>query len=395
MNTDFRVIVLGCGGIGSAAAYWLGRRAGTSVLALEQFALGHDRGASQDHSRIIRLAQHQDAYADLAPAAYATWAEVEKASGVQLVTKTGGLVIEATAERDAARTGTRNIRGYCDTFDRRGVDYELLDAASLSARWPQFVLRGDEQAIYQKDSGIVDARRANATHLALARGSGVQVLDQSPVRAIRPRGDGVEVVTDAETFRAERLVVAADAWTNEVLADLDVQLPLTVTQEQVTYYSTPNLADFAPDRFPVFMWHGAHNFYGFPVYGEVATKLGQHMGGHEVTATSRDFVPDPVRQQRQREFLADHVPGFLGPELYTKTCLYTIPPDQDFVLDTVPGFPQVTVAIGAGHAFKFASLLGRILSELALDGRSTSPIDTFRIDRPALTDPSFPRSFHV
>jgi sarcosine oxidase len=257
------------------------------------------------------------------------------------------------------------------------------------------VLRGDERAIYQKDSGIVDARRANATHLALARGSGVQVLDQSPVRAVRPRGDGVEVVTDAETFRAERLVVAADAWTNEVLADLDVQLPLTVTQEQVTYYSTPNLADFAPDRFPVFMWHGAHNFYGFPVYGEVATKLGQHMGGHEVTATTRDFVPDPVRQQRQREFLADHVPGFLGPELYTKTCLYTIPPDQDFVLDSVPGFPQVTVAIGAGHAFKFASLLGRILSELALDGRSASPIDTFRIDRPALTDPSFPRSFHV
>src|SRR3978361_2165599 len=106
MNTDYRVIVVGCGGIGSAAAYWLGRDAGSSVLALEQFPLGHDRGASQDHSRIIRLAQHQDAYADLAPAAYATWHAVEQASGVRLVTKTGGLVIEATSERDAARRGT-------------------------------------------------------------------------------------------------------------------------------------------------------------------------------------------------------------------------------------------------------------------------------------------------
>ena len=149
------------------------------------------------------------------------------------------------------------------------------------------------------------------------------------------------------------------------------------------------------DRFPIWIWHGAEEFYGFPVYGEVATKLGQHMGGHEVTADSRTFEADPLRRKRQEEFLADHVPGFLGPELYTKTCLYTIPPDQNFVLDSVPGFPQVTVAIGAGHAFKFASLLGRILAELALDGRSTCPIDTFRIDRPALTDPSFPRSFHV
>jgi sarcosine oxidase len=395
MNTDYRVIVIGCGGIGSAAAYWLGQAAGSSVLALEQFPLGHDRGASQDHSRIIRLAQHQDAYADLAPAAYATWHAVEQASGVRLVTKTGGLVIEDGRDRDAARTGTRNIRGYVDTFERHGVDYELLDADALMRRWPQFVLSGSEQALYQQDSGIVDARRANATHVALARGLGVQVLDNCPVRAIRPRGDGVEVVTDGETFRADRLVVTADAWTNDVLRGLGVRIPLTVTQEQVTYYGTPNLYDFAPERFPVFMWHGAHNFYGFPVYGEVATKLGQHMGGHEVTAQTRDFVPDPDRRERQREFLADHIPGFLGPELYTKTCLYTIPPDQNFVLDTVPGHPQVSVAVGAGHAYKFASLLGRILSELALDGRSRYPLDTFRFDRPALTDPSFARSFHV
>jgi sarcosine oxidase len=395
MNTDYRVIVVGCGGIGSAAAYWLGRDAGSSVLALEQFPLGHDRGASQDHSRIIRLAQHQDAYADLAPAAYAAWDAIEQASGVRLVTKTGGLVIEDGRVRDAARTGTRNIRGYVDTFERHGVDYELLDADALMERWPQFVLSGSEQALFQKDSGIVDARRANATHIALARGLGVQVLDNCPVREIRPRGNGVEVVTDGETFRAERLVVAADAWTNEVLDGLDVRLPLTVTQEQVTYYGTPNLHDFAPERFPVFMWHGAHNFYGFPVYGEVATKLGQHMGGHEVTATTRDFVPDPIRQERQREFLADHIPGFLGPELYTKTCLYTIPPDQNFVLDTVPGHPQVSVAVGAGHAYKFASLLGRILRDLALDGASRYPLETFRLDRPALTDPTFARSFHV
>jgi sarcosine oxidase len=395
VNTDYRVIVIGCGGIGSAAAYWLGRQAGTSVLALEQFGLGHDRGASQDHSRIIRLAQHEDAYAALARCAYDTWHEVERESGVQIVTRTGGLVIEAVDERDPAKTGTRNIRGYTETFERYGVDYELLDAGAVMERWPQFQLSGSEQALFQKDSGIVDARRANATHVALARAAGVQVLDHCPVEAVRPRGERVEVVTAGETFLADRVVVTADAWTNDVLRGLGRCLPLTVTQEQVTYYATPNLFDFSPARFPVFMWHGAHNFYGFPVYGEVATKLGQHMGGHEVSARTRDFTPDPVRIARQRAFLDEHVPGFLGPELYTKTCLYTIPPDQNFVLDTLPAHPQVSVAVGAGHAFKFASLLGRILSELALTGRSRLPIEAFRLDRPALTDSTFVRSFHV
>jgi sarcosine oxidase len=163
----------------------------------------------------------------------------------------------------------------------------------------------------------------------------------------------------------------------------------------VTYYATPNLREFSPERFPVFMWHGTHNFYGFPVYGEVATKLGQHMGGHEITPETRTFEPDPVRLERYRDFLERHIPGFLGPELYTRTCPYTIPPDQNFVLDTLPEHPQISVAIGAGHAFKFASLIGRVLSELALEGSSTYPIEPFEITRPAITDRTFEKTFHA
>ena len=143
------------------------------------------------------------------------------------------------------------------------------------------------------------------------------------------------------------------------------------------------------------MWHGRDNFYGFPVYGEVATKLGQHMGGHEVTAETRTFEPDPVRVRRYRDFLGRYILGFLGPELYTKTCLYTIPPDQNFVVDTLEEHPQISVAIGAGHAYKFAGLIGRILSELALDGESAFPIEAFRIDRPAVSDAAFEKTFHA
>ncbi len=395
MNSSHPIVVIGCGGLGSAACHWLAQEAGSAVLGLEQFELGHVRGASQDHSRIIRLAQHQDAYADLAPDAYAAWDAVERASGVTLHVRTGGLVIEDVAVRDAATTGTRNVAGYEEVMRRHGVEFERLTAGEIMQRWPQFRLAGDEQGIYQAESGLVDAGKANAVHLALARAAGATIRDRTPVLALRPRGDRVEVVTAGETYLAEKVVITADAWTNTLLAGLGRQLPLTVTQEQVTYYATPNLREFAPDRFPVFMWHGRDNFYGFPVYGEVATKLGQHNGGHVVTAETRSFEPDPVRVQRQRDFLAEHVPGFLGPGLYTKTCLYTLPPDQNFVLDTVPEHPNVAVAVGAGHAFKFASLLGRVLTDLALRGKTGYPVDEFALDRPALTDPHFERSFHV
>ncbi|MBW0115213.1 N-methyl-L-tryptophan oxidase, partial [Pseudonocardia sp. KRD-169] len=129
----------------------------------------------------------------------------------------------------------------------------------------------------------------------------------------------------------------------------------------------------------MFMWHGRHNFYGFPVYGEVATKLDQHMGGDETTADTRGFDPDPVRRGRYAGFVERHLPRFGGPELYSRTCLYTVPPDQDLVLDTLPGAPQIVVAIGAGHAFKFAALIGGLLADLAQGRAPAHPIDAFSL----------------
>ncbi|MEQ3554430.1 N-methyl-L-tryptophan oxidase [Pseudonocardia nematodicida] len=400
MTSRRKFVVVGCGGIGSAALYWLSRQHGGgggldgAVLGLDRHGLGHPHGASGDHSRIIRLAQHEDVYSRLAPAAYDTWREVERASGQTLVTETGGLVIEDVEARRGLDTGSRNIDGYLEVAARHGVPMQLLDADALIARWPQFRLSGTERAVYQERSGIVDAQRAVSTHIALARAHGGEFRENAPVRALHDAGSHIEVVLDDEVVHAEHVIVTADARTNEVLSGLHA-IPLTVTQEQVTYYSTPNLAEFSPAHFPVFMWHGADNFYGFPVYGEVATKLGQHMGGHEVTADTRTYEPDPLRRKRASEFLAEHVPGFGGPELYTKTCLYTIPPDQHFVLDRLPGSPRVSVGVGAGHAYKFASLLGRILAELAEHGATRHAIDEFSLTRPALTDPEHRTSHHV
>lgn len=392
MDEGYRIAVVGVGGIGAAACYWAARRVGGGVLGLEQFPLFHLRGASQDSSRILRRAQHEEPYATLAHAAYDTWDEVSAEAGEPLVVRTGGVVIEATAQRAGLATGGRDIDGYAAMMRSHGVEHEVWDAAELQRHFPRFRLDGDERAVHQRDTSLVDAGRANAAHVRLARGLGAVIRDECPVRALRPGPAGVEVVTDDETYRVDAVVLASGAWTNELLPG--PTWPLTVTQEQVTYYAPAEPADFAVGSFPIFMWHGRENFYGFPVH-QGHTKLGQHLGGHETTARDRTFVPDEVRIKRQREFLDDHVPGFAGPEVLTKTCLYTLPPDQHFVLGPLADEPRIVAAVGAGHAYKFASLLGKVLSEQALDGRTEHPVEAFRTTRPALVDPAFPRAFHV
>jgi len=387
MKRAYEYVVVGVGGLGSAAADRLAREAGDEVLALEQFRLGHDNGASQDHSRIIRLSYHDPAYTALTPHTYAAWAEVEEESGVRLVVKTGGL--------DIAPAGCDAADRYAAAMLAAGIAFEELDAAEAMKRYPQWKLEGDERVLFQGESGLVDARRANAVHVALARLHGATVMDETPVHKIRPSGTGVEVVTDAGIFHAGKLVVCADAWTNHVLAGVGVVWPLTVTQEQVTYWATPHLRDFAPDRFPIFIWHGGKDFYGFPVYGEVATKAGIDVGGDVVTAETRSFEKNPRADDELRTFLDRRLPGFTGPELYTKTCLYTMPPDRTFTLDTLPGYPQIVVAQGAAHAFKFAALIGEILADLALRGRTDYPISAFSATRPALTDPAYEVALHM
>ena len=384
MRQTYDAIVIGCGGLGSAAAYWLARRVGTGVLAIEQFRLGHDRGSSQDHSRIIRRSYHDPNYVALAAPAYELWQELEAESGIQMVVKTGGLDLELLGT-----TGIKDLSHCAAAMTEQGIPHEELSAREIMDRWPQFRLPDDARGLYQADSGLVDAGKANAVHVALARLHGATIRDQLPVRALRPVGDAVEVVTDEGVFAAGHVVLASGAWTNTLLGSLGIRWPLTVTQEQVTYFATPYIRDFSPDRFPVWIWRAQEEFYGFPVYGEVATKAGQDVGGDEVTAETRTFEPNARTHERLVRFLEERIPRFLGPELYTKSCLYTMPPDRHFVIDSVPGYPQITVVVDGGHAFKFATLIGRILSQLALDGRTDYPIEPFRADRQALTDPTF------
>jgi sarcosine oxidase len=202
-----------------------------------------------------------------------------------------------------------------------------------------------------------------------------------------------ELVSEAGAFRAERVVLACDAWTNELLAQLWRPIDLTVTQEQVTYYDSADLAAFAPERFPIWIWMGAPSFYGLPAFGEPGPKIGCDVGGPEVTGDSRTF--EPVYSEALDAFVREHLPSALGPPLAVRSCLYTMTPDRDFVLDLVPGHERAAVGQGAAHAFKFASVFGKSLVELVLDGKAESDVRTWGARREILTMEDAPTRFTI
>ena len=391
MEREWDAVVIGLGGFGSAAAYWLSTRPGVRVLGLEQFEFDHPNGASQDHSRIIRLSYHRRDYVRLAKRAYATWAEVEAASGARIITTTGGIDLYPAG-------GVTDQAAYTASLAAEGVPFERLDAAETMRRWPQWRLDADTAVVFQADAGIADPNRGNPVHRALAIANGATLRERTAVTAVREAGGQYEVVVaDGTVHRTGRVVLTADAWTNDLLAGLGRRLPLTITREQVTYFACPDPAAFAPDRFPIWIWMDEPSFYGFPTYGEAGPKAAQDAGGDEITLSTRTFDVNRAMHARLTAFLARHLPGAVGPDILTKTCIYTLTPERDFVIDRLPDHPGVSLALGCGHGFKFASVVGRILAELAIDGTTPSAgdIEAFRVDRPLLLEEHPPTNFRI
>ncbi|WP_433876149.1 N-methyl-L-tryptophan oxidase [Sinomonas atrocyanea] len=390
MQNGYSHIVIGAGAIGSAAAYWLSRRPGTRVLVVEQFGLVNTLNSSGDVSRIIRHAYHSSDYTKLTPAMFEAWAEVEERSGMTLYVKTGGLDLATSAEASIAE-----LDAYRGALAAEGIPYEDLTAAEIRARYPQWHIDDDVTGMYQEAGGLVDIRATVAAHTSLALAAGVEFVPDTRVTGVGVLPDSVTVRTDGGEFHAQNLVVAAASWLPELMPDLGLDYPLTLSQEQVTYFTSPNLGDFAPEKFPIWIFHGDETFYGFPVYGEPGVKLARDMRGRFITSSERVFEGDDDEAAILRSFLERHLPGAVGPVWANKTCVYDMAPDRDFVLDTLPGSPHVAVFNGAGHAGKFASLIGKILAELTVDGAASLPIGPFSLTRPALTDPGFVPAFRL
>jgi sarcosine oxidase len=381
------VVVIGLGALGSAAVYRAAAAPGSPrVIGLEQFELGHDRGASQDVSRITRRSYHRPEYVRLAIRAQAAWLEVEAAARAAGMLE--GPIVSMTGGLDLAPDGAaESIDDYAAAMAEVGVPFEWLDDAAVARRWPQWRLDAGTRALFQAGAGIADPERGNAAHQRLARAAGADLREHARVDAIEDHGGELVVrMADGSRLATGSIVVAADAWTNDLLAPLGSPLPLSVTREQVTWFEVSDEAAYAPGRFPIWIWLDQPSFYGFPTWRGPGPKIGEDVGGRPTTARTRTFDVDLDCFDRVASFAARRLPG-LGAAVKTKTCLYTLTPDRDFVLDRLPEHPGVVVALGAAHAYKFAALFGVVLAELALDATRAAPpaeLGLFAVDRPVL-----------
>lgn len=381
MAERFDYVVVGLGGLGSAAARELARR-GHRVLGLEQFELGHVRGASHDTSRILRHSYHTAAYVRLTQETYADWARLERETGQSLVTRTGGLDLfppdPAIASVD-----------YTDALDEVGIPYAALDAGEATRRWPQLRLPQGTLALYQRDASIVPAGRTTAVLQEDARRHGAELREHSPVLDLDDLGPaGLRVTTPAGDVDCRGVVVTADAWVDDVLGHLGLRVPVEVTLEQVTYFALQEPARFAVGTLPLWIWMDDPCFYGFPAYGEPTIKAAQDCGGPLVSPNDRSFEPDPEMEALLAQHVRAMLPG-VGAPVRSVRCQYTLTPDRDFVLAPVPGHERVVVGLGAAHGFKFVPTFGRVLADLVTEGRTTTDVSAYRLDRPALTEPDY------
>lgn len=371
MSEHFDVAVVGLGVLGSAAAYYAAKK-GARVLALEQFELGHVRGASHDTSRIVRKTNTEPEYVALAQSAYNDWAELEKAADQKLLTITGGLFF---LPKDAPVP----LSSYTRSLSARGVPYEVLSAAEVKQRWPQFDIPDTVDAVYTADTGIAHAAKTVAAMQNLARSHGAVIKDNTRVERVTPQTPtgGVEIATSKGTFHADKVILATDAWTNRLLTPLGIRIPLTVMQEQVTYFKPTEVSAFEADRFPTWIWGGDPCFYGFPTYGEPTIKAARDYSNHLMDPDQRTFVHSPELLAQLCSFLHGFMPDKTRQPLRTVTCQYTITPERRFIIAPLEQCRDIIVGLGAAHAFKFAPAFGRVLAELAVDGKTREDISKF------------------
>jgi sarcosine oxidase len=375
----YDAIVVGVGGMGSAAVYELARR-GLRVLGLEQHDIPHDRGSSHGVNRIIRLAYWEHpAYVPLLRRAYELWRELETRRGEQLLYITGSV--------DAGRPDSKTVRGSLRSCETHTLPHEVLDGEALRRRFPGYRLAPDMSAVFQPDGGFVLCERSIVSYVEAAHSLGAEIRAREAVVGWEPLAGGVEVRTTAATYVASRLVLTAGPWTAALVPALET---LARPERQVMLWAQPRLpALFQPEAFPVFNLETPEgHFYGFPIFGHPGFKIGKYHHRREAV--------DPDRMDREchgedeavmREGIRKYFPDADGPTMAMKTCLFTNSPDEHFIIDRHPTLPQVTLAAGfSGHGFKFCSVVGEIMAELAVDGVSRWDLELFRLSRFAGAD---------
>ena len=362
-------LVLGLGAMGSATLYHLARL-GKHAIGIDQFEPGHVWGSSHGHSRAFRVFYRDPLYTELAQAALPHWQELQKTSSVPLIHLCGFLAFAAP--------GNLMMKDNLAAIQQSGAPFEQLAPAEISSRFPALQIPSGSTTCFTPQAGFLDADRCVATHLAEARRLGATMHGQVTMEHIEFERDHTIVRTSAGDFRANRLVITAGPWTSQCLPEL--ALPLTVTRQQKFYFQPSSAASLEPASLPVYADYDTR-YYGFPLHGP----------GIKVADDTRGIGTDPNQIDRtidhqEGERLGNWLAGLLPQQTFTllsgSTCMYTETPDQDFLIGRHPRQPNVLVGAGfSGHGFKFSTLIGLMLAQLASTGSTPYPVQRFQLNR--------------
>ena len=374
MAQEFDCIVIGVGAMGSSTLYNLAKR-GRRVLGLEQFDIPHAEGSSHGVNRIIRLAYYEHpSYVPLLRRAYELWSEIESIAGEQLIYKTGSI--------DTAPAGHEVFEGSLESCLLHDIPHRVLNHAQINEQFPGYQLPLGHMGILQQDGGFVLSERSIVAYANAAMSEGAEIHAREVVSGWEPDRRGVRVFTDRGEYTAERLIITAGAWSSGLIPILE---GLAVPERQVLAWLQPiDGSLYTPEVFPVFnAYFDEGRYYGFPVFGIPGFKVGRYHHLEEII--DLDSTIKTVNGEDEallRSAVEKYFPKANGTIMTLKTCMFTNTPDEHFIVDSLPGNTQVVVAAGfSGHGFKFASVIGEILSDLAIKGETEHDIDLLKIDR--------------
>jgi len=377
----FEAIVLGCGGVGSAALFELARR-GVRVLGLDRFPPAHDRGSSHGSTRIIRQAyfEHPD-YVPLLQRAYDLWQALEERSGQSLYHEVGLL--------EVGPPDGIVIPGVLKSAQQHRLDIERLTAREIELRWSGFRVPEHLTGVFERRAGYLLVERCVLAHLEAAQQAGAQLKVGEAVRNWQVQGNTVTVETDRTTYAADRLIIAAGAWSGPLLAEFGVKL--TVRRKPFFFLKNQDPRLTADAGCPTYFFELAEGyFYGFPQIDPRGIKVAEHSGG---TPLNDPLQVDRTLHQEDYERIA----AFVQQSLPTASveisehavCMYTMSADENFIVDRHPDHEQVVFAAGlSGHGFKFTTVLGEALADLALNGKTALPIEFLALARSGLATPN-------
>ncbi|MEK4563651.1 N-methyl-L-tryptophan oxidase [Alkalihalobacillus sp. FSL R5-0424] len=375
MNQSYDVIIIGGGSMGIAAAYYVAK-SGCKVAVLDRDTIPNETGSHHGQTRMMRFGYSEgESYVPLVKHAYELWRELEQQSNRSLYVQTGALLM--------GEEGSDFLNEVLHSSTTHSLPHEVLTASDIHDRWPEITLPETFKGVLDTLAGFFLSEECVQAYKELALKLGVDIFEGETVMHVNPVAEGIDVISEQRTLHAGKVIVTAGAWTHKLLPEL--KMPIQPIRKTIAWFEPKAENAFDSSSFPCVVFNTSFGlYYAFPDYKGAGFKIGRHDGGQlvEPEELNRTFGAYEEDEPELRQLLDVHVPKAAGTLKRGAVCIYDQSPDEDFIIDWHPTDERIILAGGfSGHGFKFASVIGKLLSEMALDQPLTHPIESFKLSR--------------